>query len=92
MELRSCSHLHFVQAIKSGLLTKVQNVYRGRPVLKFKVVKDLYKTKDAKFFDAVTAFRPKLEFVNFPIKGAMDESLRAVTGERKTVKKSKRNL
>ena len=43
MELRSCSHhLHFIQAIKGGLVTKVLNVTRGKPRLSFKEVTDIY--------------------------------------------------
>ncbi|KAF5739393.1 hypothetical protein HS088_TW12G00598 [Tripterygium wilfordii] len=42
MELRSCSHLHFIRTVKAGLEIKIPNVVRGRPALKFKPVKDLY--------------------------------------------------
>ncbi|KAF2324549.1 hypothetical protein GH714_015204 [Hevea brasiliensis] len=62
MELRSCIHLHFIQVAKGGLATKALNVYRGRPALKFKKVKDLYETEDAKNFNPLPVFRPKVEF------------------------------
>ncbi|TKY63349.1 hypothetical protein E2542_SST13220 [Spatholobus suberectus] len=42
MELRCCGHLHFIQAIKGGLVTKVPNVARGQPKLTFKKVTDIY--------------------------------------------------
>ena len=42
MELRSCDNLHFIHAIKGGLVSKVLNVTRGRPTLSFKDVKDIY--------------------------------------------------
>jgi len=42
MELRGCGHLHFIQAIKGGLLSKVPNVARGQPKLKFKKITDIY--------------------------------------------------
>ncbi|KAL2320081.1 hypothetical protein Fmac_029050 [Flemingia macrophylla] len=42
MELRCCGHLHFMQAIKGGLVTKVPNVARGQPKLKFKSFTDIY--------------------------------------------------
>lgn len=42
MELRSCGHLHFIQAIKGGSVTKILNVARGRPTLSFKNVIEIY--------------------------------------------------
>ncbi|XP_027337208.1 uncharacterized protein LOC113850882 [Abrus precatorius] len=42
MELRCGGHLHFIQAIKGGVVTKVPNVAHGRPKLLFKDVKDIY--------------------------------------------------
>jgi len=42
MELRGCGHLHFIQSIKGGLLSKVANVARGQPKLKFKNITDIY--------------------------------------------------
>lgn len=49
MELRSCGHLHFIQAIRGGLVTKVLNVTRGRPTLSFKEVTDIYEHGDFMF-------------------------------------------
>ncbi|OIW01222.1 hypothetical protein TanjilG_10383 [Lupinus angustifolius] len=43
MELRHCSHdVHFIQAIKGGLVSKELNVTCGRPTLSFKQVTDIY--------------------------------------------------
>ncbi|XP_020212897.1 uncharacterized protein LOC109797308 [Cajanus cajan] len=42
MELRCCGQLHCIQAIKGGLVTKVPNVARGQPKLKFKKFTDIY--------------------------------------------------
>ncbi|EEF52551.1 uncharacterized protein LOC8288906 [Ricinus communis] len=88
MELRSCTHVHFVQAVKGGLVTKVLNVYRGKPALKFKVVKDIYGTEDTNTFAPVPAYRPEFEFADFPIEcdRPMDESLCTFEDERITVK------
>ncbi|XP_028758147.1 uncharacterized protein LOC114717220 [Neltuma alba] len=44
MELRSCGHLHFIQAIQGGSIVKTLNVTRGRPKLSFKKVIDIYGT------------------------------------------------
>ncbi|KAK3038133.1 hypothetical protein RJ639_029587 [Escallonia herrerae] len=49
MELRSCSNLHFIQAIKSGSVLKILDMNsRGRPGLVFKNLKDIYEAEDAK--------------------------------------------
>ncbi|XP_021612274.1 uncharacterized protein LOC110614894 isoform X2 [Manihot esculenta] len=77
MELRSCNHLHFIWVAKDGLATKALNVYRGRPALKFKKVKDLYGTEDAKTFNPLPVFRPKVEFEYDEA-----ESLHTLAGER----------
>ncbi|XP_039033199.1 uncharacterized protein LOC120169040 [Hibiscus syriacus] len=43
MELRSRTHLHFVNAIKGGSVEKSMNVgFRGRPALKFREIKEIY--------------------------------------------------
>ncbi|CAB4265748.1 unnamed protein product [Prunus armeniaca] len=62
MELRSCTHLHFIQALKGGLPVKTLNVARGRPVLKFKKLIDISETLDAKNGDSFPAIPPKDEF------------------------------
>lgn len=62
MELRSCTHLHFIQALKGGLPVKTLNVARGRPVLKFKKLIDICETLDAKNGDSFPAIPPKDEF------------------------------
>ncbi|KAK2988735.1 hypothetical protein RJ640_021000 [Escallonia rubra] len=49
MELRSCSNLHFIQAIKSGSVLKILNINsRGRPGFVFKNLNDIYEAEDAK--------------------------------------------
>ncbi|BFG17825.1 hypothetical protein CerSpe_040990 [Prunus speciosa] len=62
MKLRSCTHLHFIQALKGGLPVKTLNVARGRPVLKFKKLIDICETLDAKNGDSFPAIPPKDEF------------------------------
>ncbi|GAA0148879.1 hypothetical protein LIER_08199 [Lithospermum erythrorhizon] len=48
METRGCRHLHFISAIKKGSVTKVPNVNScGKPALRFKSLKDVYKSEDA---------------------------------------------
>ncbi|KAK7390478.1 hypothetical protein VNO78_25784 [Psophocarpus tetragonolobus] len=42
MELRCCGNLHFIQAIKGGLVTKVPNIARRQSKLKFKKLTDVY--------------------------------------------------
>ncbi|KAK0576358.1 hypothetical protein LWI29_016035 [Acer saccharum] len=53
MELRSYSHLHFVQAIKGGSVIKLLNVACGRPALTFKKIEEIYKAGGAKHDDSV---------------------------------------
>ncbi|XP_059637427.1 uncharacterized protein LOC132279462 [Cornus florida] len=49
MDLRSCSQLHFIQAIVGGLVIKVRNAdSHGRPALVFKKLRDIYESEDAK--------------------------------------------
>ncbi|GFY86152.1 hypothetical protein Acr_04g0008900 [Actinidia rufa] len=58
MELRRCSHLHFIQAIRAGSVQKILNVdYRGRPALVFKNLEDVYKSEDAKKLDGLSALQ-----------------------------------
>ncbi|XAR61781.1 hypothetical protein NMG60_11016297 [Bertholletia excelsa] len=58
MELRSCSHLHFIQAIKCGTVEKIRNVDpRGRPALLFKQLKDIYKSEDAQKSNSFSTFQ-----------------------------------
>ncbi|CAL1384281.1 unnamed protein product [Linum trigynum] len=42
MELRSSNHFHYINEIKGGKVTKVPNVFRGKPALKFKNLQDVY--------------------------------------------------
>ncbi|CAL1355913.1 unnamed protein product [Linum trigynum] len=43
MELRSFNHFHYINAIKDGKVTRVPNVYRGKPALKFRNLQDVYR-------------------------------------------------
>ncbi|MED6210626.1 hypothetical protein PIB30_065942 [Stylosanthes scabra] len=52
MELRSCGHLHFIQSINGGLVTKVLNITSGRPKLSYKDVKDIYDGFSFNHYDA----------------------------------------
>ncbi|KAK7286845.1 hypothetical protein RJT34_22144 [Clitoria ternatea] len=42
MERQYSGHLHFICAVKGGVVTKVPNVSRGRPKLSFRDVADIY--------------------------------------------------
>ncbi|XP_010254898.1 PREDICTED: uncharacterized protein LOC104595734 isoform X2 [Nelumbo nucifera] len=49
MELRKCTRVHCVQAIKRGLVEKSLNVdSNGRPASRFKDIKAIYESEDAK--------------------------------------------
>ncbi|KAF8406410.1 hypothetical protein HHK36_008497 [Tetracentron sinense] len=49
MELRGCSQLHFIQAIKGGLVTRVLNINsQGKPALMFKKVEAIYESEDSR--------------------------------------------
>lgn len=61
MELRSCIHLHSIQAIKNGHVTKVLNVTRGRPSLLLKKVADLCGSGDVKDLVTFRKFESKDE-------------------------------
>lgn len=65
MDLRSCNHLHFIQAVEGGLVTKILNTTRGRPALKFKKLQEIYEAVDAKNHDLLLTLRPKNEFESF---------------------------
>ncbi|PQQ13616.1 uncharacterized protein Pyn_34298 [Prunus yedoensis var. nudiflora] len=88
MELRSCTHLHFIQALKGGLPVKTLNVARGRPVLKFKKLIDICETLDAKNGDSFPAIPPKDEFRGLFMDRdwVMGESTRNCTVRNTTVK------
>ncbi|KAJ4962627.1 hypothetical protein NE237_022566 [Protea cynaroides] len=58
MELRSFSHMHFVQAIKRGTVEKISNVDScGRPSFRFKTLKAIYESEDAKNIGSCTTFQ-----------------------------------
>ncbi|XP_011007296.1 PREDICTED: uncharacterized protein LOC105113018 [Populus euphratica] len=79
MELRSCSHLHFIQTVEGG---KMMNVFRGKSALKFKELKDIYETGDAGNHHLLPAARPKLELEDWSIDsdGVETESLHVLAG------------
>ncbi|KAH7848960.1 hypothetical protein Vadar_010848 [Vaccinium darrowii] len=60
MELRGCSHLHFIQAIRAGSVEKILNVNsRGRPALSFKKLEDIYESEDDKIHDSLSTLKPE---------------------------------
>ncbi|CAN6682640.1 unnamed protein product [Malus baccata var. baccata] len=69
MELRSCNHLHFIQALEGGLVVKTLNVACGRPVLRFKELKDIHERLDAKNGDSFPRIPPKDEFRGSVVNG-----------------------
>ncbi|PRQ27011.1 hypothetical protein RchiOBHm_Chr6g0300761 [Rosa chinensis] len=62
MELRSCIHLHFIKTLTGGVLKKTLNVASGKPVLRFKNVKDICEELDAKNGHLFPTIPPKDEF------------------------------
>ncbi|GMJ15394.1 hypothetical protein HRI_005208600 [Hibiscus trionum] len=69
MELRSTSHLHFVNAIKGGSVEKSMNVgFRGRPELKFKGIKEIYNLRDTVYHNQVPAIYLRDDLDNSPTK------------------------
>ncbi|XP_052188148.1 LOW QUALITY PROTEIN: uncharacterized protein LOC127798658 [Diospyros lotus] len=49
MQLRSSSHLNFIQAIRAGVVEKICNMDSGgKPALVFKNLKDIYGSEDSK--------------------------------------------
>ncbi|CAL5210922.1 unnamed protein product [Lathyrus oleraceus] len=49
MDLGRCDHLHYIQTIKGGLVTKVLNVFRRRPKLSFRSLKDIHECESLMF-------------------------------------------
>ncbi|KAB2628080.1 hypothetical protein D8674_032875 [Pyrus ussuriensis x Pyrus communis] len=88
MELRSCNHLHFIQALKGGLVIKTLNVACGRPVLRFKELNDIHERLDAKNGVSFPRIPPKDEFRGSPVNSnkAMGESRSRHTVRNITVK------
>ncbi|KAK8601259.1 hypothetical protein V6N13_059017 [Hibiscus sabdariffa] len=69
MELRSTTHLHFVNAIKGGSVEKSMNVgFRGRPALKFKEIKEIYNLRDTVYHNQVPAIYLRDDLDNSPTK------------------------
>ncbi|GLT58050.1 hypothetical protein SLA2020_309750 [Shorea laevis] len=69
MELRSGRHLHFILAIKDGLVNKVLNVnFRGKPALKFKLIKDIYDAEDARNHNKVPIIHLRDDIESTPSK------------------------
>lgn len=60
MKLRSCTQLHFIQAIRAGLVEKILNVNTcGIPALRFKKLEDIYESEDAKKRDSLSTVKPE---------------------------------
>ncbi|WCJ35160.1 hypothetical protein M5689_016426 [Euphorbia peplus] len=87
MELRSCSHLHSIQALRGGMVMKVLNFNHGRPALKFREVKCLYEG-DTEVSEVNPAFQPKFECVDSPFECdvAKAESLCTLTREAQKIR------
>ncbi|XWS14593.1 hypothetical protein CRYUN_Cryun35bG0023100 [Craigia yunnanensis] len=69
MELRSSTHLHFVQAIKGGPVAKSVNVDTGgQPALKFKESKEIYNLKDAIYHNQVPTIHLRDDLESSPTK------------------------
>ncbi|XP_058220850.1 uncharacterized protein LOC131331053 isoform X1 [Rhododendron vialii] len=65
MELRSCTQLHFIQAIRAGLVEKILNVNTcGRPALRLKKLEDIYESEDAKKRDSLSTVKPEDSFAH----------------------------
>ncbi|XP_050365830.1 uncharacterized protein LOC126784408 [Argentina anserina] len=62
MELRSRIHLHFIRTLTGGVVKRTLNVTRGKPVLRFKNVKDICEELDAKNGHLFPTVPPKDEF------------------------------
>lgn len=72
--------MHFIKALKGGLLKKTLNVTRGKPVLRFKNVKDICEELDAKNGDLFPTIPPKDEFRGLHIDSARVMSERTNMG------------
>ncbi|XP_043707966.1 uncharacterized protein LOC122657355 [Telopea speciosissima] len=58
MELRSFSHLHFIQVIKRGTVEKILNRdCHGRPTFRFKTIKAIYESENAKNLGSCTTLQ-----------------------------------
>ncbi|KAK6256715.1 hypothetical protein QUC31_000174 [Theobroma cacao] len=69
MELRSSTHLHFIQAIKGGLVAKFINVdTHGRPTLKFKEIKEILNLRDAIYHNQVPKIHLRDDLESLPTK------------------------
>jgi hypothetical protein len=89
MELRSCNHLHFIQVVQGGLVTKIPNITRGRPALKIKMLQEIYEAVDVKNHNMLPTLRPKIEFESFSFDGGRVEvkSSRLHMVDRRTIKR-----
>ncbi|GMH04153.1 hypothetical protein Nepgr_005992 [Nepenthes gracilis] len=61
MELRSCSHLHFISAIRCGEVIKFLNINRGKPALAFKNIHELYDSEDSAYCDLLMKSHTKAD-------------------------------
>ena len=61
--------MHFVLAIKGGLVVKSMNVdTRGRPALKFKEIKDIYNLRDTVYHNQVPTIYLRDDLESSPTK------------------------
>nr|XP_011459562.1 PREDICTED: uncharacterized protein LOC105349997 [Fragaria vesca subsp. vesca] len=74
MELRSCIHLHFIKTLTGGVVKKTLNVTRGKPVLRFRNVKDICEELDAKNGHLAPTIPPKDEFRGLHTDSSRSES------------------
>ncbi|CAK8574945.1 unnamed protein product [Lathyrus sativus] len=49
MDIGRCDQLHYIKTIKGGLVTKVLNVFRGRPKLSFRSLADIHERESLMF-------------------------------------------
>ncbi|KAL5845071.1 hypothetical protein ACOSQ4_011029 [Xanthoceras sorbifolium] len=85
MELRSYSHLHFVQAIKACSVIKLLNVTRGRPALTFKKIEEIYKAGEAKHDDSVPTPWSKEGSLFDPNRVKLESPMLLPLAERRTI-------
>ncbi|KAG8377760.1 hypothetical protein BUALT_Bualt08G0066500 [Buddleja alternifolia] len=81
MELRSCDARYFIRTIRGGLVIKVRNINsRASPAIRFKSLKDIYESEDAKRLGRPSGLmtdreQVKCEYQCFPV---ADRTLREI--------------
>ncbi|KAL9225642.1 hypothetical protein vseg_001541 [Gypsophila vaccaria] len=59
MELRGCSQVHFIYVIRGAEVTKMQNISRGKSVLKFKDIEEIYDSDGCQ--ESLPSHPPKVD-------------------------------